>query len=339
MKLIYTYLNFLDLKISPPTLLLCPLLGVTIANKEDVDEGRFDGYMHIAHTLFKITKDPRIADFFVFPFDWEPGFEEKKEVVLFFQKAEHLGKKVFVFHNSDDEIFLPFFNAEIFQTSAVNDFRSQNVHGYPAISVDFIGSYTHSFFQLKKDPIPSVSYCGYVDYITSIDYLLNLQKKKKAKNLQIGPGLRGKAVRNLLKNSMVNTSFILRKGFWARGLNREDARAEYAKNLLNSPYSLIVRGAGNFSYRLYEALSCGRIPLFVNTKCVLPFDEFINWKEYMVWVEEEDIEHISSILIDFHKKISPEDFKLYQRKSRELYEQWIRPEAFFSKLSLYLPET
>ncbi len=61
-----------------------------------------------------------------------------------------------------------------------------------------------------------------------------------------------------------------------------NVRQEYVHSMMESDYILCARGAGNFSRRLYEALSCGRIPVFVDTDCVLPYQSEINWKEYFV---------------------------------------------------------
>jgi len=43
------------------------------------------------------------------------------------------------------------------------------------------------------------------------------------------------------------------------------------------------------SYRLYEALCCGRIPVFIDTDCVLPYDFMIDWKKYFVWVDQSEL--------------------------------------------------
>jgi hypothetical protein len=81
---------------------------------------------------------------------------------------------------------------------------------------------------------------------------------------------------DILKSEM-DTDFIYRNGFWAPGIPREIARVEFLTNLKNSLFCFCFRGAGNFSYRLYECLMMGRIPVLIDTDCVLPhYDEIRN---------------------------------------------------------------
>ena len=43
-----------------------------------------------------------------------------------------------------------------------------------------------------------------------------------------------------------------------------------------SLFTFCYRGAGNFSYRFYETLMMGRIPILVNTDCVFPFEDKVD---------------------------------------------------------------
>jgi hypothetical protein len=106
--------------------------------------------------------------------------------------------------------------------------------------------------------------------------------------------------------------------------------------MVNSDYILCARGKGNFSFRLYETLSCGRIPVFINTDCVLPYDFEINWKEFCVWVEEEDIDSIAKRVAEFHNALTPEGFTAIQRKCRKLWEDRLSPEGFFANFHKHL---
>jgi hypothetical protein len=143
-------------------------------------------------------------------------------------------------------------------------------------------------------------------------------------------------VRRLQKDSRIETDFIIRGGFWAAGISdKHAARKVYIENILASPYALVARGAGNFSYRLYEVLSCGRIPVFIDTDCVLPFDEFIDWHSYGVWLDSSAVNDLPERLLAFHQQISPAEFELQQLRCRKLYEDYIRPEAFFRAIALY----
>ena len=76
----------------------------------------------------------------------------------------------------------------------------------------------------------------------------------------------------------MDTNIVLRPSFYGGAAGGDpdaqlQARTGYVENLVASDYVLCARGAGNFSYRLYETLSCGRIPVFVDTDCVLPHED------------------------------------------------------------------
>ena len=71
-----------------------------------------------------------------------------------------------------------------------------------------------------------------------------------------------------------------------------------------------MRGGGNYSLRLYETLCLGRIPLFINTDCVLPFENNIDWKELCLWVDENDLDRIGEIVLDFHSSISKKSLRI-----------------------------
>ena len=73
--------------------------------------------------------------------------------------------------------------------------------------------------------------------------------------------------------SGLNTNFIYRQGYWARGIDPHVARAEFWENMRTSLFIVCVRGAGNFSYRLYETLMMGRIPIIVHTDGMYPCSE------------------------------------------------------------------
>jgi hypothetical protein len=142
--------------------------------------------------------------------------------------------------------------------------------------------------------------------------------------------LRGLAVRTLKLDPRVKMNFIRRKGF--SGGCDEATRREYLFNMVESDYALVIRGAGNFSYRLYEVMSCGRIPVFIDTDCVLPFDGILDWKKYCVWVDASDVVTLGDKILEFHEKISATEFEEMQLSIRRIYEEWLCPTGYFKNI-------
>jgi hypothetical protein len=147
---------------------------------------------------------------------------------------------------------------------------------------------------------------------------------------------RWKILKNLDKIPFYKTNFIFRNNYRAGAISlgqREKSTYEYYKNIRDSQYILCIRGGGNFSVRLYETLMMGRIPIFVNTDCLLPFPEIIPWKEHMVWIEWKERHLIAEKLLQFHHSIGPENFLKLQLRNRQLWKEKLSLETILTYLS------
>ena len=92
-------------------------------------------------------------------------------------------------------------------------------------------------------------------------------------------------------------------------------RKEFYRNIENTDYTLCVRGGGNFSARLYETLALGRIPIFINTDCTLPFNNEIDWKKHLVWVEYDEINDIETTIHQFHHSLTVQSFQQLEKEN------------------------
>ncbi len=336
---IYTSKNW-KLQDKNTVLLLWPFWEFKELESSDPDFGRFNDLKKRGNELFELTENIDNAEVAVYPQE----FSNTPDGLLHLQNiAEQVAtaeKKIIVYYNSDDDSEIKIDNCILFRTSFYKSKQKENEFAIPGWSVDFI-KYFHNetvtcVNEYKK---PTVSYCGYVDYEkTSLKQTIRTVFNPPVKNAEnYAKALRGKACRVLKANNLVNTNFIIRNGFWAGGITDKNiARKEYAQNMISSLYGIATRGGGNFSYRLYELLSCGRIPVFINTDAVLPFDKLINWKKHVVWVEEKEIGLIDKILLEFHYGKSPQELEEIQKSNRKLYEEQISPYGFHKQLALFI---
>jgi hypothetical protein len=181
----------------------------------------------------------------------------------------------------------------------------------------------------------------------SVRWILN--RTGTIRYVQVIPGrsyARVQAMRLLQRSRHVDTNFVVRPYRVMTSIAHPMApevvsptRHEFLQNLWESDYVLCARGNGNYSHRLYEALACGRIPLFIDTDCVLPFDFAIDWKRFCVWVDQGDDPHLRSVadrVAEFHASISGEEFEELQVACRRLWEEWLSPEAFFANFHRHL---
>jgi hypothetical protein len=115
-------------------------------------------------------------------------------------------------------------------------------------------------------------------------------------------------------------------------LERNHMRREYVNSVFGCDYALCMRGAGNWSYRFFEALSAGRIPVMIDTDCMLPLENEIDWSRHICRIPYAQIAGAPAILRAFHHNLGPEGFATMQTANRNLWVQQLEPSAFFLRV-------
>jgi Exostosin family len=332
---------------------LSPFWGATGREEESIQPKRLARYIKEGQAILELTSLER-AEFALFPAEYQLCDNEERRPFFhdFTRLAASAGKPTIAFTGGDLEHRLPEFNGYEFHTSLYRSTTGKNTFAMPAAIGDIIDEELAGLLPvLSKEPRPSLGFCGFAPPVC-MPFGKEMLKEMVRDLLypsgllsvtHVGYAPRARAIRALRNSKVIDIDFVLRgnsRFMWAFGYllkNRgvDDIaiqRREYLKNLLGSPYTLCVRGRGNYSLRFYEALCCGRIPVFVNTDCVLPFENVIKWKDYCVWVEERDIPHIGEILADFHAGISSARFIELQIACRKLWLDYLSPESFIRHL-------
>ena len=135
----------------------------------------------------------------------------------------------------------------------------------------------------------------------------------------------------------IDTNFNIRDSFafGTVGGNKR-ARTEYINNIIHSDYTFCYRGAANYSLRFYETLCLGRIPLFIDTDCKLPFEDQINWQDVCIWVDSNNLSRIGDIVMDFHHSMNDNQFIERQVYCRELWIKYLSKEGFYNQFQKYI---
>lgn len=316
---------------------------------------RFIRYAQTGPSLFEMTSLEE-ADVAIMPINWmtirgntwrtfKINRTAQNAAIEFAQIVEKAGKPLIVFFEGDcSDEKIPLKNAIVFRESLYRSKRKINDFPICAFNEDIVEQYFNNQLPIRqKRDKPVVGFCGFAKktpfwqaLLKDISYhavMLGLRAHEGVPPYK-GHTLRYKALRNLSRRSNVNTNFEEKEGLVF--LNSKDVdirrqlRLQFLQNMVESDYILCCRGAGNFSYRLNETLCCGRIPVFINTDCVLPYESQIDWKKYCVWVEEDELPLIGQKVAEFHNNFSPQEFIELQYECRKLWQQWICPEGFFS---------
>lgn len=81
-----------------------------------------------------------------------------------------------------------------------------------------------------------------------------------------------------------------------RNSNQSESDLDYVQILARSKFILCPRGLGASSWRLFETMRIGRVPVVISDDWVPPMG--INWDSFLVQVPERDIRLIPSILTE-----------------------------------------
>jgi hypothetical protein len=209
---------------------------------------------------------------------------------------------------------------------------------------------------LPKPPVPTIGFVGdtqYVGRITSLfralplpDFMVGWMACSPSVNRGLPQRLR-KPIAQRVRQKTINAarragnlkiSFIERSGcyFEATPEAKNRARSEYIQNIQDNAYTLCMRGLENYSYRLYETMSAGRIPIIIDTNMRLPDIGSMKWEEFSVIIPYSEVHRIGDIVQAFHDRISEDDFARACRKSRSAFE-YLLPHNFILNALKSLP--
>lgn len=93
----------------------------------------------------------------------------------------------------------------------------------------------------------------------------------------------------------------------------EDEVNDYVAHLERNTYIVCPRGTENYTYRIYETLCRGRIPVIIDTDVVLPKE--IDWSDLSVVVPYGALETIYEIIRSDYESHSQSDFAARQQRA------------------------
>jgi len=181
--------------------------------------------------------------------------------------------------------------------------------------------------------LPTLGFMGHVAHgIASARYL------HRGWQHFYGFTLRDRVLRAFERTSEVSCSFTRRStnlGPPMAGvegdLARRAMRREYVGSVFGNLYSLCIRGAGNWSYRFFEALSAGRIPVLIDTDCILPLESMIDWNRHICRIPVGRIGEAGRLLAEYHAAQVPAQLEAKQAANRALWQERLSPAAFFPR--------
>lgn len=329
--------------------LLYPFWGIVAKDTMPYAKAALEKHTYeTAAGSFTLVSNIAEADFVVIPHPyWRLRTKHPEVLSRIEEEARRAGKLVFADASGDIAPHVEGAAHFVLRTSAYRYSLRSNEYMAPLAAEDLLQSYCGGELALRaKSERPSVGFTGWgrqsrLERLKTIIKELPLtlasfvDRKRRAEHK--GVWWRGRVLSALAATKGIETRFIVRGAYAGHVSTAEgsiaDNRREFVQNLLDTDYALVVRGDGNTSYRLYEALSLGRIPLMLNTACVLPLEDRIPYAEFCVFVDSADTSRIGKILLDFHAQVSTEDFQRMQQQARAAFSGYLRQDVFLGHLA------
>ncbi|MDD5751503.1 MAG: exostosin family protein [Candidatus Peribacteraceae bacterium] len=327
-----------------PGLPVVPLLYPTLGREE---RGSImflnEAFAGLTEPFVEVVSDPAQADDLLVPHNFPSVRHRSDYLRKYAALGQRLGKRIIVIAHGDSDAPVRLPHATVFRTSMYRFRKQPHEIAMPAYAVDLLreGQITLR----KKSDVPTVGFCGWTYFknpknavATFVKDALVGARAFLARDARIGARKKGltfrrAAVSVLRKSPVVRTNFLLRSSYSGHlqtiRLDPVQAREEYRRNLLDCDLALAIKGDGNYSYRFYEALSLGRVPLFLDTECVLPLEDHLDYSSFIVRVPLSDLPRIDQVAAAFWRDLTEERFADRQRRAREAFEKFLSVKAFF----------
>lgn len=339
--------SYREPKISIHTELLFPFWGITAKDTMPYVRAAMLQYQYSKED-FALVQHIEDADFVLVPYNYERLKLINPEKARRIEEDAHQAKKPLLIDGAGDiehEISIP--NSVIFRVSQYRYSQKPNEITIPFPAEDLLESYAGGKLHIRtKTERPSVGFTGWAgmsfkkrikNYFKEIPITFGTFFNPERGAEHKGILFRERALKSLAENSRVEAHFTARATYSGHVNTIQGTvtgvRQEFVDTLLDSDYALCVKGDANSSVRFYEALSLGRIPLFLDTACVLPVEDKINYRDFCVFVDWRETDRIGDILANFHAKVSSFQFEDMQKKARAAYREYLRIDSFSKHLA------
>lgn len=301
-----------------------------------------NAFSNLKDPLVELTDTPEDADCILLAHNYSSLKQHESFVRKQAKIAKNLRKPFIIFWHGDSDSVVPCDDAVVIRTSQYRASLRPNEVMMPAYAEDLLQGSLQT--RDKIDGMPTIGFCGWAGYknlknrigtivknsLIEAPSILGIRNDARIKGITY----RMKALKHLQASALVRTNFIIRTSYSGHEATIKTdpaiARKEYVDTLLSSDYALVVKGDGNYSYRFYEALSLGRIPVLLDTDCVLPLEDVIDYDSFIVRVPYYDLYAIDRIVAAHYNSITTEEFTAMQQKAREVYEAYLSVDAFLA---------
>jgi len=306
------------------------------------------------YQLVDIIEEAEVA---MLPCSWNYYLNQNAQAAAesFIETCHKASLKVLTYVSGDQGVMPTNKDVYVFRTSGYKSKKMPNQISFPAFFKDplvhYIEKENHQVRVKNEQPV-----IGFVGQATA-----NILKAVKDISLIVygnlkyhlgksllepqqwfaAPFMRYKYLKRLEKNKDIQTNIVYRERYRA-GIksNRsiDKTTYEFYENINDSDYIFNLRGAGNFSVRFYQTLAMGRIPVLIDTDCLLPLEGIIDWTQHCIRIPQGKEQILEKKLLEFHKNLNQEKFEKIQTENRKLWENYLTLTSFFARIHDLLKE-
>lgn len=294
------------------------------------------------------VQDSRIAEIFILPHDWSYYYSKglQKTALKFCKEADKNNRIVLSSSGGDQGITIPAPNNTIvYRQSGYRTKMLSNERAAPFFLSDPISKLLQKkedeIFVQSNSELPIVGFCGMAPHGIIVglkEYSRIIYRNCKSifglwpldrQEIISSSNLRYKVLNLFKKSNYFKTKYIIRQKY--RGgeqtpENRKRTTEEYYQNQIDSDLIICARGVGNFSVRFYETLAMGRIPVFIDTDSPLPDISPLDWHDYIIWIDRNDIKKAPIIAAQWLKA---KNILEQKTKNRALWLEHFRLDNFW----------
>lgn len=101
---------------------------------------------------------------------------------------------------------------------------------------------------------------------------------------------------------------------------------------IKSKFTLCPRGYGKSSFRMYEAIQLGSVPVYVSDSHYLPWADDLDWSEFCVLIKPNQINDLKNILLSY----SEDKINNMVKRGQELYNDYFSLEGMCKQIAYRL---
>lgn len=292
---------------------------------------------------YTLVDSPEQCDCVMLPYNiWSLKRKEPQLLHEMLSDAHNTGKPVLIDAFGDTMDILDIPNSIVLRFAQYKRRLKQNDIIIPAYIEDLLQEYRSGSHSLRsKGDRAMVGFVGWGNmsfkeyprtYLKEMPIWLWSKIRPTDGVFRKGVFWRAEALCRLQNSQDIETEFIIRGSYSGNTKTAQGdpavLREQFISNIENTDYTLCQKGDSNQSTRFYEVLSMGRIPLVIDTECVFPLEDKINYKDFSIFIDHTDIKKAGEIVAQKHAAISGEEFLSMQQKAREVFENYLRIDVF-----------